>query len=315
MTTPEQATVTGTQALFLLENHALGVNGSTVTATSEQTTGSLTVDNLLSPDLDTAFRSGSLAALNDVGITEIIVRFNLGTGRTVRTVATGASNVRVPWRTKFYNSDPTSSPAEFESALTDSIVRGRMDEFTWLEMPWDLGPRHDDLELWTETFRLRSIIVADRDYFDIQYVDLVFSVTDENQNLRFQGDFLQFGTAIVSDSLQTRINIVLGWGLGVNDLSETHRVEGGGMHGRHRAKLTTLGFTFGFLERDEAYRKIFRNMKTQGELGRLFVWVEPQHPADFYWQSMIATATTLPKITMAHLNWPAANGWQLTETE
>ncbi len=319
----EQVTVQRSEALFLLENHALGINGTTVTATSEQPTGSLIVENLLSPALDTAYRSGSLAALNAINIKEITVRFRFGRGRSVSAAVLGASNVRVPWKIKLYRFDPVSSPAEFESAFTDPIIRGRMDEFDWLEMPWDLGPDTDDLTLWTDSFRLRSIIVADRTYHGTQWVDLVFNIDDANQGLRFQGDFIQFGTALLAQALQPEINMLLDWELGVEDFSEIRRVESAALRGRHRAKLTTFAFTLGFLGkqssvrgREEGFRKIFSGwMKKQGLLGPLFVWPEPDHPAEFYAQSMIATATTLPKIAMANLDWLAATGWFLTETE
>jgi len=313
-----QITPLSPNAMFLLENHGLGLAGATVTANSLQPTGNLTADQLLSPSLDTAWRSGSLsdtvamAAIGNV----VRVRFTLGSPRTVDTVALGAGNVRTPWSISLYNNDPVTTPAIFTSPETNPIIRGRMGDFDWTPMPWTLGPSTERLDLWAAEFRLRSIIQADKSYAGITHVDVLLNATDAS--LTAQADYYQLGTVYIAQAFAPKINVLNGWNIGVNDLSETHRTDAGGMFGRKRARLRTFPFMMQYLSRIEAFHVVLDYTMEEGKLGIIFAWVEPNEPAFFYQHSMFGTATNLPDAVMANAAprvGRAVQGWRITETE
>jgi hypothetical protein len=113
--------------------------------------------------------------------------------------------------------------------------------------------------------------------------------------------------------------------MGVEDLSLTHRTEGGSLRGRHRAKLSTFAFTLahagllnpgGLDGRQQQFRTIFTDyMKERGSLARVFVWPEPTQRVFFYDQSFLGTSTELPSIVMTFTDLPDARGWVITQTE
>lgn len=311
----DQLSLKTCEALFLFENFALGTEGTTVATDSISAVGSLGVANLLSPALDTAYRSKLLSDAESLKSGKITVRFTLGQSRPIDCVAIVMGNCRVPWAVDFYRGNPSVDSPVFSSSWTDPIVRGKVADYEWRTMPWNLGPSERELSRMASEFRLRSLIQSDQTYYGIRYVDIRFDVTSER--LTYQGaDYLQFGLPFIGQSFQPEINVLLDWELGIEDRSEVHRTEAGGLLGRHRAKLGTLAFALGYLSRDEALTKLFSSwMRRHGKLGRIFAWIEPDQPGYFYDQSMVATATSLPNIAMTNVNLPSAKGWQLTETE
>lgn len=322
----EQLQLVKKNALFLLRNLALGVEGTTVTTTSQHPVGSMFASNLLSPALDSPWRSGSLAdnlALPSP-LAEFRLRFKLGEPETVNAVAFHGSNIRLPIRALFYSQDPESSAADFDSDWVNPIILASMRDFGWRDMPWTLGPRSSKLKFWQQNFQLTSLIVADRDYYGVQWVDLLFDVSEEQLFLQL-ADYLQFSLPTIARALQPPVNVLLGWSLGVDDTSITHRTESGSLRGRHRAKLKTFAFTLahaglfnpgGSEGRQQQFRLIYTELANdQGRLGRVFVWPEPKKPAFFYDQAFLGTSESLPSIVMAHSDLPDATGWVIKETE
>lgn len=322
----EQLQLVEENALFLLKNLAEGVEGATVTTTSQSPVGSMFASNLLSPALDSPWRSDSIA--DNLAIPSPLeffrLRFKLGEPSTVNAVLFSGSNIRLPIRALFYRQDPTGNPSDFDSDWVNPIVLGMIRDFTWTEMPWTLGPRSSKLEFWQETFALNSLIVSDRDYYGIQWIDVLIRVLPEDLHLQ-PSDFVQTSLLTIGRSLQPAINILEGWSMGVDDLSLTHRTEGASLRGRHRPKLSTFAFTLahagllnpGGLEgRQQQFRKIFTDhMKERGKLGRVFVWPEPTQRVFFYDQAFLGTSTELPSIVMTFTDLPDARGWVITQTE
>lgn len=310
----EQSLIDDYEAIFVLDDWSLGTNGCTVSASSEQATGSLGVENLLSPALDTAWRSGGWQVARPTS-SIISVIFALGQPRVVDWVSLHRHNVRVPWRVSYHRGSPGSSPAVYQSGWHDPIVRASLSDFTYRDLRYTLGPETDDLELWESQFRLDSFIRAPTPFYGIRYVRIEFDIAEATDFLQ-STDYLHVGKALIARSFQPRINVLLDWEMGYEDRSEVHRVESGALLGRRRQGGRTLALVLGYLDHDEAFERLLTGyIRKHGKLGRVFVWVEPTQRRYFYDQAMTATATTLPKIAMANLNWPAAKGWQLEETE
>lgn len=295
--------------LLLFDNYALGIEGATV-STSYDGVGDFVVGNLLTPWLDEHYRTGSLAAAPQI----VTLRFALNRPRAIDIVYLGRHNIRLgPVRVRFFKQDPVFTSPIYESAWIDPIIRAKMSDFTWPDMPWNLGPREEDLDDWQSRFRLDSLIMADQTYRAVRYVEIDI---DGSGGDNFGVDHFQIGYPIIARAFQPIINLVLGWGLNTDDRSEVVRTDAGADTGRQRSIGGKLAFSLKYLERDEAFARIFGQFcKRKGRHGRVFVWVEPEQRRYFYDQRMIATATKLPRVSMDFLEWSGANGWELTETE
>lgn len=300
------------EAVLVLDNWALGTNGASVAANSAAQTGSLHAANLLSPALDCAYRSDSLVEPKKSG-EPVAVIFDLGRGRAVNWVSIHHHNSRMPWRVSLYRrSGPNGAPV-WVSDWHDPVVRAELTDFTYRDLRYTLGPDPFDLERWAAQMQLDSFIKTPDTFYAIRHIKIEFDAT---RQLYQPTDYVQVGHVAVARSFQPRINVLLDWEISYNDRSELHRVESGALMGRKRSGSRVLAFTLGYVDRDEAFERVLTGfMRKHGQLGRVFVWVEPEHRRYFYDQAMTATATSLPKVAMANLDWPAAKGWQLEETE
>lgn len=306
--------VTDYRLLLLLENYALSTEGATISASSVATSsaGSLSAAGAINPNLDTAWRSDALLRARPQGAAAVeTVTIALGSPRAVDAVAIAATNNRLPWRVRFRKA--AGSAAVYESPWHAAIVRGTMGEWTWPDMPWQLGPDERDLERWGAEFDLRAIILADQVYYGVSVVEIDFDSSSQ-QHRDLMPDYLQVGLVWASRSFRPRTNILPDWEVSVDDLSVTHRGDGGGLGGREGPRLTSFAFTIEHADRDEAYRVIHPFLVRHGKLGRVFAWMEPHRRADFRALSGVGTLETLPAIYAANLDWPAARSWVFKET-
>ena len=316
----EQFTARRIEMMLLLENFSLGQEGATVATDSQQPDSSNVVANLLDPSMDTAWESADLLPLGTDQL--LTVRYDLGSPRTINTVAPVGTNLRLPTKIKFYQNNPSLSPPIYDGPFTDPIMRAKFGDFSWLDLEWwTLGPDDDDLAFWGETSQLRSVFQSDVDYTGIRWVDIVMDANDA-MTRPYQGDSVQIAGCFIAKSYQPSINMLLGWALGVDDTSTVHRTESGSARGRNREKLREFSFALDFLGkkgphagRVEAFKTIHTKFANRlGKLGYVFAWPEPKHPFFFYDTSMVCTAETLPRSVMVNYEWPGAIGWKLKET-
>ena len=299
--------------MLLFDNYALGTEGASVAASSTAP-GDLVVSNLLTPWLDEHWRSGSIKELQGEKFTPntptVTLQWALGQARAIDTVYLGRHNIRTsPLRVRFYQGPPSISSACFESAWTDPIIRGRLDEFTWTDLIWHLGPRESDLTTWQLTWDLDSLVIADQLYHGITHVELdIGSSPDQNRGV----DYFQIGYPIVCRAFQPKVNVVLGWSFETVDRTEVLRTDAGEPTGRRRSIGKRLLFTLKYLKRQEAFARVFSAYcQRHGLSGRVFAWLEPGHPRWFYAQRILGTSVELPEVTMNVLDWPSATSWAL----
>lgn len=311
MTVAEQSIVESHELLLVLDNYALATDGATVTATSTATPGNLTAEKLLTSHLDEGWRSGSLAALVASGTEVVTLRVTLGGPRTVDWLGLHRSNVVVPFRVRLFRTATAASPL-YESAWTEPIVRALPGDFeTFSAMPWTLGPNVETILERAGDFRLDSFIQAPTTQA-VRVVEIDFEVS---AGANGEADYLQFGMPTIACAFRPRVNMTLGWKVGIEDRSQTYRAESGTLLGRKKSRGRSFAFGLGFLDRDEAFGRIFSAwMQKHGKLGRVFVWPEPAQRLYFHDVAMVATATSLPAVAMSRLEWPSAEGWMLEET-
>jgi hypothetical protein len=312
VTVAEQSLVESHELLLVLDNYALATDGATVEATSTAEPGNLTAPKLLTAHLDEGWRSGSLAALAAAGETVVTLRWLLGGPRIVDWLGLHRSNVRVPFRVRLFRTATAASPL-YESPWTNPVVRALPGDFpTFSAMPWTLGPEAAALDRAAAAFRLDSFVQAPLTQ-SVRVVEVDFDVASgANGGV----DYLQFGMPTIARSFRPRVNMTLGWKVGLEDRSDTYRAESGALLGRQKSRGRSFAFSLDYLDRDEAFGRIFSDwMEKHGKLGRLFAWPEPEQRLWFHTAAMVATATTLPAVAMSKLEWPAATGWVLEGTE
>lgn len=321
----EQSIPGGHELMLLYENRALESQGATVTATSTAA-GNLVPGHVINPHLDLAWRSGSIAALVAGGASVVTLKILLGSPRQLDTQTLHKHNARTAWRWRWYKSTIGSSGGEspiFESPWLDPVVRARPGDFpTFTEMPWSLGPRGEELELWQATFDLTSVGFADQIYDNLRLVEIDFDLTAGTNN---GVDYVQVGLAPswlafrprIDEGVQARgIGADLGFAWGVQDRSVATRTESGALLGRRRSSGRTFDFDLGALARPEALQRILTQLaRLRGKLARVFVWPETLQRRYFYDSAFIGTLTGLPRVAMARLELPAANAFRIEETE
>jgi hypothetical protein len=321
MANPKQTTLESHEVLLLFRNFALASEGATATAdwTASDDMGP---DNLLTERLSAPWRSDSIAAWvasapfdpSTVGI--IRARIDLGRPRAINTVSIHRHNVLVPWQVYLYTSPPGFNPTPIAATeWLDPIVRASLEDFDWYDMPWALGPRQEDLDRWQTLFRLDSVALFDRTYYGVRYIDLRFDVSEGSNH---GVDYIQAALCFACRSFRPRINMPTGWNLPVIDRSTVRRTQGGAIRGRRRPIHAGFAFSLPFIDRDEAFEKILTGWaKRAGALGIAFAWPEPQQRLRryFYDTRILGTLTSMPQVAMDHLEWPAATGFVIEETE
>ena len=96
----------------------------------------------------------------------------------------------------------------------------------------------------------------------------------------------------------------------------TRRTEGGSKRGRRKLPGRSFEFTLGYLERDEAFRRVLTEwLREHGTLGLAFFWPEPAQRMHFYDQALLGQIETMGQVAMARLDWPAARGFTVEEAE
>lgn len=310
----QQAPVDGYQVLIAFDNFALASNGATAEADSEQPTGNLGAGNLTNPALDLPWRSGSFAALYASGVDRIKVVHRLGNPRSVSWISLHRSNLRNAFRVKLYQTtDAVSSPV-YVSPWTDPIVRASVGDFpTFSSMPWTLGPPAATIDRRAAERRLDNVAHIDASYESIRRVEIEVDVGDGANG---PADYVQWSYPIIAELFRPLINMQIGWDISVNDRSRTHRTDSGALLGRRESSGKILSFGLPYLERSEAFSRILEEWAARyGLLGRVFVWAEPAHRINFFQQALLGTVTRLPSVAMARLEWPAATGFQIEESE
>lgn len=301
----QQATI-----LLCFDNFAMGTSGATVSANSSSG-GDLVVANLLTPWLDEHYRTGEVGP-DHAAKAPIRITWDLGRPRSLDTLTLHRHNIREPLVVRWFKQSPAASSPIWESDPIDPIIRARMRDFNWKDMPWNLGPRSVDLDHWQQTYQLDSIVQSPEVHHGVRFVQLEAPVTGLNNGV----PWYQIGYPGIWRSFQPEINMVLGWGLEGVDRSEVDRTDAGALVGRARNIGKKLTFTLSYLERDEAFGRVFNDyVMAKGKLERVFVVVEPEQRRHFYAQRMVATATKLPRARMPRLEWPSAEGWVLESTE
>lgn len=317
--TAYQPSVESHEILLLLENFGLASEGASVTSTSSVETGTLRVANLALPDLDRHWRSKPIAERSAKG-SNVTIRVDLGRSRRVNFVSLHRHNIRLPFRVRFFKSalgGGVSGSPVYQSPWTQPIVRARPEDWaTFSEMPWTLGPRLEDLDDWAANKRLDSFVLSDEIYSNVRAYEIEINTANAYLDSNGGASYLQMGLPMIGLAFRPRINMLLNWEMGVVDRSESVRVESGALLGRRGSIGRRLGFVLGYVDRDEAFSTLMtRWMRRHGKLGRAFVWAEPSQRRYFYDQAMVATAASLPKVAMAHLEYPAASGFVFEETE
>lgn len=317
----ERVLIEDEEVLLVLENYALGVQGATV-ATTSPGPGNLTVDNLLSDALDTAYRTETfkngttlLPGWSDGDVVRI--RFALNASRDVDTVVLGHHNIRCPYRVLFYNADPAVAPPIYTGAWTDPIVRASFEDFNYYDFSWTLGPSTAKLDSLKAAFELNSIYVTDERVLNATWMDLEFLVTNFD-TLALQADYAQLSLVMLAKRFQPRVNVAYGWGLGVEDTSTVRRTEAGAKHGRQRARLKTFACDFGNLRpRPQVFDVLMAHMEDdgRGQLGRIFAWPEPRQRRYFYRQSFIGTAEEMGDVQLSYFDMFTSSGWMFMETK
>lgn len=316
-----QPTLDSFEILLAFENWAQVDQGASVYASSTadgigEDFVDHTVDKLLTPELDTAWRSGSIAGVSIDPLSGGVVRvtFDLGEPRLVNWVSIHRHNVRVPWRSGLYANDPAFAATPLSlSAWTDPVVRPALEDYDYDEFDFYLGPRPRTLASLTQRFRLDSFVTFDRLYGGVRYVTMEFDVSS-GSNLGT--DYLQIAYPMVARYFRPEINVKLGWAFAPADRAVTNRVESGAKRGRKKTVGNVINFSLGYLENEEAFRRILSEwLKEKGTLGLAFVWVEPEKRWLFYDMAVLGQLASLPPVTMALLDWPDASGFSLEEAE
>jgi hypothetical protein len=311
-----QSELEGFEIVLVFENYALASAGATVVASSsappsaEPLMDHLT-ENLLLEDLSRAWRSGDVAEVKDE---EVSVDWSLGESRSVDWVSFHRSNIRTPIKVELYRDPPTSGASPlFASDWIDPIVRGAVDDFTFDDFIFTLGPDELDLAIATSLYRLDSFVSCPLTH-GVRYVRARFDVGKGSNG---DSSFLQFALPMISKAFRPEINILLDWSSGVSDRSVTRRLESGAKRGRRRTSTRDLSFDLGYLTRDEAFRRLYSGWaRKAGVLGMAFAWPEPSFRAYFYDQAILGQLVAPPKPTMARLDLPGAvRGLTLEEAD
>jgi hypothetical protein len=276
-----------------------------------------TADKLMTPDLSTAWRSGSLAALaaeKDAPERLVSVLIDLGTARSVNWVSIHRHNVRTPWRADLYKGDPALGAAPvFSSPWTDPIIRAAVRDFSFSDLVFTLGPTQRQLARWTSLFRLDSFIPTDRVYYNVRWIKLTF---DGSPGVNGEADYFQVAYPVAGRTFRPEINMVLGHKITPTDRSDTRRTESGAKRGRKRSHGRTFFFDLGYLELREAYSRILLDwLDEHGTLDLVFVWGQPAHRRHFYATALLGQLSELPSVSMPNLEWPDARGFAVEEAE
>lgn len=308
-----QSIVPGHELLLAFDNLALATRGSTATASSFTTGANISVSEGLSENLDTAWRSGTLATRPIVPATTVSYTIALGEPGAVNWVSLHKHNVRVPFRVEFYSAHPDSSKPIYISEWTDPIVRASLEDYGWYDLDWTLAPKDRILDDLAAEYRLQSFLHADETYYGVRFVRVVF---DNSDMVNGSASFLQVGLFYVTEVYRPSINITLGWALAGVPYSTTTRTPSGSKRGRFRKPGLRLACTLDYVQRSEAFDRLLGEWILQGaELRRAFAWAEPHQRRYFYSTAILGTAESLPEFAMPLLETPAVKGFVIQETE
>lgn len=319
MTVPTQPEILAGELLVEFENWLLDEAGCAVTATSTAAASSSSeashgADYLLVPDLDTAWRSGSIADLPDVDAGAISLRFDLGEPSQVDWVSIHRHNVRVPWRADLYRDDPSFGAVPIaSSSWTDPIVRAALADYAFDDFDPGLGIDPRRIDQLTSLYRLDSFIGWEEVYQGIEHIVFSFDVAEGANGAK---DYLQIAHPRAGRAFRPSVNMVLGWEVGVTDRSMVRRTESGSKRGRRKRTSRNFAFSLNYLEHWEAFRRILTDwMRDSGTLGLAFFWPQPGHREHFYDQAMLGQLEIMGKVAMALLEVPAGQGFQVEEAE
>lgn len=240
----------------------------------------------------------------------IILRFAKAT--RVSFVALGHHNCRVPWRVQFYAGEPELAEPVADSGWYDPIVRADVDELSFADFRFDLGPDPDLLAQLTATTRLHSAIeLANK--VECSALKISFDVSGRANGL---ANSISVSTVIVGNCWRPQFNLLKGWSLGVDDPTELVAAHNGQKFGVARPGATELSFALGWLKRgsrDEA-RELFELwFRKSGKKALVWCWPEPDNLSSFYASAGVWRLEAIPPITMAHLGLAEAKGFKLCE--
>ena len=310
-----QSAIPSHEILLCFDNLALATNGATAAASSEADGSNLSAAAGLSESLDTAWRSEDLgyfqAGSSDPSIYYTIA---LAEPAAVNWLGLHKHNVRVPFRVSFYTADPDSKAAAvYVSEWIDPIVRASLSDYGWFDLDWNLAPSDKRLNDLAARFALESFIHSDATYYGIRFVRVEFN---NNAATNAGETFLQVGLFYVCEVYRPSINITLGWALAGVPYSTTVRTPSGSKRGRFRKPGRRLSFALEYIQRSEAFDRLFGEWILEGaELRRAFVWAEPHQRRYFYTSAILGTLESVPEFAMAQLESPAARGFVVQETE
>lgn len=304
----EQTTTTGHELLVHFENILSDDAGAVAFATSTADPsgvvgGEYGASYLLTEDLDTAWRSGTL---DDDDQETIEIDFTLEEAADVDWFSMHRHNVRVPFRVTLF--DGVTSLVQ--SAWIDPVVKvGEGDTLGTFDVA--SGPTERRVEILASLFRLESVVDFGQTYSGVDRVNVTFDVTAQ---INGDKDYLQAAHMRAGVAFRPSVNMSLGWGVGVVDRSTFRRTEGGSKRGRRKTTARNFTFTLGALERDEAFRQVLTGwLREQGAAGLAFFWPEPEERQSFYDQALLGQLEALPKITMARLELPEGQGFSVEE--
>jgi hypothetical protein len=313
MPTLTQTRFDSMEVLLTWENGLDGNLGTTIVASSSASTSadvrvSPSPQHLLTEDLGTFWRSGSL-----VSETMVTLTFTLGEVTPVDIVELHRHNIRVPWRVSVYSQNPATHSPLYTSDWVDPIVRAEMDDYTFDDFDWNLGPSPRQLTERTSLARLDSFILLDRLYSTVAWVIIEFDVSEPPES---QVDWLQVAYPFAGRKWQPTINMILGHTFEAVDRSEIVRTSGNSVQGRRKQNHRAFGFSIPYLAEYEVLRRLISDLAmAKGQLGRIFVWPKPQDRRLFYDSAFVGTIQTLPKAEQIYLEFVGAVGWRLEETE
>lgn len=306
---PAQSLIDGEEILLVLENYAAAIEGGTVEASSTADgTGDpridMTAEKMLIPDLDTAWRSGSLASLSDV-----VVTIDLGAARLVDWVSIHRHNVRCPWRVVVRSQ--AGGSVRFDSGWREPVVRAALGDFGWYDLLWTLGPTNKTLNGLAADYRLDAFVEIPTPVL-CRVVEIYFDVSAGNK----VADDLTIGYAMVSKAFRPSINMTLGWSIRPVDRTETRRTESGAKRGRQRTRGKILSFSLEYVEQKESIEDVLKAVTKIGVLGVIFVVPLPRQRRYFYETAILGQFEgELPESVVARHDWAAARAFVVEEAE
>lgn len=269
----------GSHVLLLYANQLInrdGVReGITVTSDSDDPSGLMDAENLLTEWKSDAWRSGSVATRAGAGTPEIVVTHALPSVQSFDFVGMDWSNlVDIPWRADLYAGDPDAAGVLQDTTdWCEPIVQSIAGDFPAGKVPSKLKPTDERIALMASLFRLKTFQTFAAPVTGVDHVRWRFDCTGATGNGAV--DYIQASLFYGGLMFRPIVNYSLGTSITPVFRSKSRRSAGNAKVGLRRRLSRSFELDLEYLTDEESEELVTEWLQHEGEFARVFAWREP----------------------------------------